>query len=121
VKHYAVEVTGTTAAAILAHARYIADDRQEPQGAEAWLASAWDAVESLETMPKRCPVAAGFDGVPYEVRSVLAGSVSLLFTVSDERDTVWVIAVRGQGQLPRLDQLPPTLDALVDEDDRRDP
>jgi hypothetical protein len=35
-------VTDTTAAAILAHARYIAVDRQEPIDAQRWLESAWD-------------------------------------------------------------------------------
>lgn len=120
-KRYAVEVTDATEAAILAHAHYIAVDRQEPQGGLAWLESAWDAVDSLETMPKRCAIAEEDEDVPYEVRFILAGSVSLLFTVDEDRATVWVIAVRGQGQLPRPEQLPPTLDALIDEGARRDP
>lgn len=92
-KRYAVEVTDTTAAAILAHARYIAVDRCEPMGAQSWLESAWDVVDSLETMPKRCPIAPEGEVVPYEVRSILAGSVTLLFTVDEPRATVWVIAV----------------------------
>ncbi len=111
-KHFAVEVTDTTAAAIVDHARYIAVERQEPVNAQRWLESAWDAVDSLETMPKRCGIAPEDEDVSYEVRFILAGSVSLLFTVDEERSSVWVIAVRGEGRLPRPEDLPASLAKL---------
>jgi len=114
-KRYAVEVTHTTAAAIVEQARYIAIDQQQPLNARGWLESAWDAVDSLETMPRRCALAPENENVPYEVRSISAGSTSLLFTVDEERSTVWVIAVRGQGQLPRPERLPGSLDELQDD------
>lgn len=113
-KRYAVEVTATTEAAIVAQARYIAIDQQQPFNAQGWLESAWDAVDSLETMPRRCAIAAEDEDVPYEVRFVLTGSVSLLFTVDEERSTVWVIAMRGQGQLPSPERLPHLLNQLRD-------
>jgi len=69
-KRYAVEVTDTTAAAIVHHARYIAIERQEPLNAQAWLEAAWDKVDSLETMPKRCAIAPEDEDVPYEVRAI---------------------------------------------------
>jgi hypothetical protein len=50
--------------------------------------------------------------VEYEVRFVLAGRESLLFTVDDERATVWVIALRGQGPLPKPENLPRSTGAL---------
>ena len=45
-RRYAVEVTDTTAAAIVEQARYIAIDQQQPLNAQGWLESAWDAVDS---------------------------------------------------------------------------
>lgn len=105
-KRYAVEITDTALAALFAHAHFIAFEQQEPANAKRWIESAWDAIESLETMPNRCASAEEDKEVSYQVRCILVGSVSLLFTVDEERATVWVIAVRGQGQLPKPRDLP---------------
>ena len=72
----------------------------------------WDAVDSLETFPHSRPTAEENDEVDYEVRFVLAGRESLLFTVDEGRQTVWVIALRGQGQLPKPENLPLSTDTL---------
>lgn len=111
-KRYSVELTDTAATAILIHARYIAEHRREPLNAERWLESVWDAVDSLECMPRRCAVAEEDEYLDYEVRAILAGSVSLLLTIDDELEIVWIVAVRGEGQLPRPEQLPSSLDVL---------
>jgi plasmid stabilization system protein ParE len=74
--------------------------------AERWIQRVWDAVDSLEQFPRRGALAEENDDVDYEVRQLLVGSSTLLFTVDDERNTVWVIALRGEGQLPRPQDLP---------------
>ena len=112
-RRYAVELTDAAMSAIHAQARYIAIDRQEPHNAQRWLQLAWDAIESLETMPKRCPLAEENQNVEYEARLVLVGTKSLIITVDDERATVWVIALRGEGQLSRPEYLPQHLDEII--------
>ncbi len=52
------------------------------------------------------------EDVDYEVRFILAGTKSPLFTVDDERQVVWIIALRGEGRLPRPESLPRSLDVL---------
>ncbi|MCB9918589.1 MAG: type II toxin-antitoxin system RelE/ParE family toxin [Planctomycetes bacterium] len=110
--HYAVEVTDTAMAAIIAHARFIAIDRKEPLNAQGWLEAAWDAAQSLHAMPARCAIATETDFAPYAVRYIMAGNTALLFTIDDDHQVVWVIALRGKGQLPRPEQLPKRLASL---------
>ena len=69
-------------------------------------------MDSLERFPRRAALALENDDVDYEVRQLLVGSPALLFTVDDERSVVWVIALRGEGQLPRPENLPSGHDAL---------
>jgi plasmid stabilization system protein ParE len=104
-KEYAVVVTEITEAALNDHALYIAVERQEPLNAARWLENTFDAIQTLKTFPKRCPLAEESDDVSYEVRKLQVGSPVLLFTVDDDRRTVWVIAFRGEGQLPRPQDL----------------
>jgi plasmid stabilization system protein ParE len=111
-KRYTVEVTDAAMAAIHAQARYVAIKEAQPVNAQSWLGAVWDAIDALETFPRAHPIAEENDDVEYEVRFVLAGRESLLFTVDDERATVWVIALRGQGQLPKPENLPHSTGAL---------
>ncbi|MEO0852134.1 MAG: type II toxin-antitoxin system RelE/ParE family toxin [Cyanobacteria bacterium J06648_11] len=111
-KEYAVEITQTAEAALHAHARYIAVEKREPMEAIRWLESAIDGVRSLRHMPMRCSLAEENSAVAYEVRQLLVGSPALLLTIDEERQTVWVFAFRGQGQLPRLNELPPDLGSI---------
>lgn len=105
---YEVKLTDVALVAISQQARYIAAEQQQPQNAERWLQGVWDAVDSLEQLPTRAPLAAENDEVDYEVRHLIVGGSALLFTIDDTRDTVWVIALRGTGQLPRtLPDAPP--------------
>ncbi len=105
-KRYAVELTDSAVATIHAQLRFIAVERRQPSNAERWLRMVWHAVESLETFPHGQPLPPENDHVPYEVRFVLAGHESLLFTIDEEDLTVRIIAMRGQGQLPISKDLP---------------
>ena len=102
-KKNGVEVTEAAFDAISEQARYIAVDQQQPMNAEEWLQSAWEVIDSLETLPHCCAIAEENEDVDYEVRFILAGRTSLLFTVDEDRETVWIIALRGEGQLPQSD------------------
>ncbi len=106
-KRYTVELTDTAMDAIHAQLRFIAIEQRQPPHAERWLAMVWDAVDSLETFPHGQPLATENEDVPYEVRFVLAGHESLLFTIEEDQQLVRIIAMRGQGQLPISDDLPP--------------
>ena len=111
-KRYAVELTEAALAAITDQAHYIKVVQQAPLNAERWLRRVWDVVDSLEQFPRRGALAEENDDVDYEVRQLLVGSPALLFTVDDEQNMVWVIALRGEGQLPRPENLPSGHSAL---------
>ncbi len=104
---YAVELTDAARASIAAYARYIAVDGKAPKEAERWLEGIWDAVDSLEDWPRRCPTAEEDAYVGYDVRQLVIHSHLLLFTVDHDRRTVWVLALRHGHQRPRPADLPP--------------
>lgn len=93
-------------AAITAQARYIAVETEAPRIAQLWLARIWDAVDSLEQWPLRTSKAKEDDYVGYEVRQLVVGNHLLLFTVEEERRTVWIIGLRHGKRLPRPGDLP---------------
>jgi plasmid stabilization system protein ParE len=73
---YAVEVTDAALAAIIAQARYIGIDAQEPINASHWLERVWDAVDSLQRWPRRAAKAEEDAYVEYEVRQLVARPLS---------------------------------------------
>jgi plasmid stabilization system protein ParE len=91
---YAVEVTEVALDAIAEQARYIAVDVQAPLNAARWVERIWDAVDALEQLPRRGPLAEENSYVEYEVRQLVVGNHLLLFTVDEERRTVWVLGLR---------------------------
>lgn len=107
---YAVELADAALAAIQSQARHIAVDGQAPLNAQRWLQRVWDAIDSLEQWPRRAPKAEEDALVDFEVRELVVGSHLLLFTVDDERRTVWIVGLRHGHRLPRRGDLPrPTL------------
>lgn len=112
---YRVETTDVARDLIREQARYIAVDRQAPLNAARWLEQVWDAVDGLEQMPARCPLAEEDGTKPYEVRRALVGDYVLLFTIDERARTVWIIGFRHGGRLPRPDDLP---DAMPSGDER---
>lgn len=115
---YAVELTATALAAIDRQVEFIAVEKQEPLGAQRWLASVWKAVGSLERFPKRTQLAAENSYKEYEVRQLAVGSQLLLLWVDDDRRKVWIIGLRGSAQRPRPEDLPHSLDELSDDEGR---
>jgi len=114
---YVVELTDAALAAITEHARYIAIERRSPKNAERWLERVWDAVDSLEKLPRRAAKAQEDDYVDYEVWQLVVDSHLLLFTVDDDKRTVWIIGLRHGRRRPRPHELSPDLDALRGSDE----
>ncbi len=112
---YSVEVTDAAFVAIRKHARYIAIESQSPQNAKRWLDRVWDAVDSLERLPRRAAKAHEDEFVAYEVRQLVVGSHLLLFTIDDEQRKVWVVGLRHGRRLPRPEELPEDRASLEDE------
>jgi plasmid stabilization system protein ParE len=103
---YTVELTETALSAISEQARYIAIEAQAPLNAQRWLESIWDAVDSLEQFPRRGALAQEDEYLEYEVRKLVVGSHLLLFTVDDDRRTVWIVGLRHGHRLPLPEELP---------------
>jgi len=114
---YTVELTDTAFAAIAEHARYIAIEGRAPYNAQRWLERVWDAIDSLETLPRRAAKAQEDYYVAYEVRQLVVDSHLLLFAVDDEKRSVWIVGLRHGHRRPRPDDLPPDLDALRGRDE----
>jgi len=101
VSRYRVEITDDAYEAFRSQARYIAIDEQAPLNAQRWLEGLWKMVESLETLPRRYRRAPEDALRPYEVRRALYHKHAVLFTIDDENRVVYVLGLRGPGQLPR--------------------
>ena len=112
-KHYRVRVTATAAEAIERHAHFIAHEQHALGSARRWLEAIWDAVHSLHALPNRARLAEEDASVDYVVRRLVVFQHILLFTVDEERSTVFVIGVRHGHRLPRPKELPQSQSELV--------
>jgi plasmid stabilization system protein ParE len=102
---YEVHLTETALEAIRAQARYIAVDARSPQNAQRWLEAILDAIDSLAQFPGRAAKAEEDRYVDYEVRQLVMGQHLLLFTVDEDRHSVWVLSLRHGHRLPRPGEL----------------
>lgn len=89
--------------AIDAYIRYLAIDQQAPEAASKMLGLIWEAVNSLETFPHRCPLAPENEFSTRTIRVIRVKSVLLLFSVNDEKSRVDVVGFRHGRQLPITD------------------
>ena len=85
---------------------YIAEEQQAPLNASRMFERIWDAKDSLEMFPNRCPYAPENDIRDYEIRMRIVNSCLLLFTVDEQRRVVNVIGFRGGSQEPLDHTLP---------------
>ena len=114
---FSVEITDTAFVTIRKHARYIAVERQSPENAKRWLERVWDAVDSLERLPRRAAKAQEDEFLAYEVRQLVVGSHLLLFTIDDDQRKVWVIGLRHGHRLPRPEDLPEDRASIESDDE----
>ncbi|MFW6192522.1 MAG: type II toxin-antitoxin system RelE/ParE family toxin [Gemmatimonadota bacterium] len=69
-----------------------------PSAADAWLDEMADAMNSLASLPDRCPLAPEDDAFPGTIRQLLRARHRILFTVSEETATVHVLHIRHQAR-----------------------
>lgn len=86
--------------------RYIAIEQESPLNAQGWLEDLWDAIETLEQMPHRCALAEEGGYRPFEIRKLVHGEYLILFTIDNERQTVFVIGVRHGMRQARPNERP---------------
>lgn len=99
---YRVEVARNAKNAIFVQARFIAEDK--PQAAEGWLNRVFDSMDTLESMPRRHPLAAKLsEELGLEVRRLVIGDYLLFFCVHDEAGVVEVLRFRHGAQRPLLE------------------
>ena len=95
---YRVELAATAKADIREQAQWIREN-VSPAAATKWLDGLYKAIDTLQTGPLRCPVAAEGDKFPEEIRELLYGKGGkqkhkhrIIFTVRE--DAVYVLYVR---------------------------
>ena len=77
---------------------YIADDSID--NALRWYDHIKEKIQSLETMPDRCPKAPESELVDFVIFHLIVGNYRVLYRI--EGDTVQVLHVRGWGQENKL-------------------
>ena len=85
-KNYTVNITDEVDAEIRKAFFYIFE-RSEPN-AITWLRGLYQAIDTLETMPERCPLIRESDAFEREVHNLLFHSHRIIFTVNDEASVV---------------------------------
>lgn len=69
---YRIELAATAKADIRVQAHWLFD-RLSPAAADKWLDGLYEAINTLQTRPSRCSVAAESDKFPEEIRELLYG------------------------------------------------
>lgn len=98
---YLVEMSATAEAHIFGQAKYIANEKREPESAKRWLERIWDAADSLELSPQRCALAPENNFLPIEVRMLVVASHLMLFTIDNDKKKVKIIGLRHHRALPK--------------------
>lgn len=95
---YRIELAATAKADIYGQARWLRDELS-PAAAEKWLSGLYKAIDTLQSRPSRCPVAAEDEKFAEEIRELLYGRHGkrrhkhrIIFTI--RRDSVYILYVR---------------------------
>lgn len=91
---YRVDVEESAEEKIRLYIRYIAVDQKSPQAAERMLDRIWDAIDSLELFPFRCPLAPENEFREPEIRMKIFGPCVLLYNTDEIERLVTVIGFR---------------------------
>ncbi len=104
--NYRVVITSEALAGIERFLDYIAIDQQAPLNAERWWRKALTAIETLDQLPHRCPLAPENEFRDYTIRMLIVDRCLFLYTVDERQKTVRVIGFRHGSQLPKPEELP---------------
>lgn len=91
---YNVDIPDTVFAALEEQAFYIAQDSVE--AALKWYDLMEEKIQTLETLPARCPIAEESRYFDFEVRQLIIGNYRVLFRI--EGTIVRILHVRGSRQ-----------------------
>jgi plasmid stabilization system protein ParE len=97
---YRVIISDDALAGVVAFLDYIADTKQMPLTADRWWAKALAKVETLRTMPRRCPLAPENEFSRYELRMLIVDRCLFIFQIDEETRTVRIVKFRHGSQLP---------------------
>jgi plasmid stabilization system protein ParE len=111
---YRVELAAAAKADIREAARWVRD-RASPATADKWLAGLLKTINSLETRPLRCPVAAESHKFPTEIHELLHGKrkqdrYRIIFQVIER--PVYVLYFKNDPRFRFLDQVPGAIDRI---------
>ncbi|NQZ08130.1 MAG: type II toxin-antitoxin system RelE/ParE family toxin [Algicola sp.] len=97
-KKYQVNISPTAEDDITRRYLQIAGDA--PQNALNWYMSIIEAIENLDQMPQRCPVAPEDEHIRMGIRHLIIGHYRILFVIGD--DTVEVLHIRHHSMERKL-------------------
>ena len=98
---FRVRVTDRAMRAIDDHVSYIAHEKQEPVNASRVLGAIERAIDTLETMPHRCPKAPEDAFVDDTIRMLIVKmTLLLLYRVDESAKEVTIIGFRHGSQSP---------------------
>jgi plasmid stabilization system protein ParE len=86
--HYTAEISEAAFVDAENYLRFLCSERQEPAYAERWWNGLIDAMLSLETMPRRCPLIPERKYFKEELRHLIYQSHRIIFTVTGNKVTV---------------------------------
>ena len=97
---YRVLVSDEALDAVRAYLNYIAVSQQLPLTAARWWKRALARVETLRSMPRRCPLAPENEFSDHELRMLIVNHCLFIFNIDDATRTVRVVKFRHTAQLP---------------------
>ena len=97
---FTIEIVPEASKNIEAQARFIAEEKSEPQSAATWLAEVYDAIASLEFMPGRCSLAPENKLSSKTIYMLPIHSHFILFGIDEDVLKVSVYSFRAGRELP---------------------
>ena len=94
---YRVRTTPRAESDAVAIYSWIAEHEGQPDNASRWLDGLQEAIESLSTQPRRCPLAPESRSFADEIRQLLYHRHRILFLI--EHDAVFVLHIRHSSRL----------------------
>ncbi|MEN1680595.1 MAG: type II toxin-antitoxin system RelE/ParE family toxin [Planctomycetota bacterium] len=91
------------------YVEYIAVDQQMPETATRWLEKALAEVQTLSTLPNRCPPAPEDEKSQHRIRMLIVDRCLFLYRVDEATRSVRILRMRHGSQQP-LDLSQPALD-----------
>ncbi|MEM6331189.1 MAG: hypothetical protein AAF790_13195 [Planctomycetota bacterium] len=99
-KTYRVVITDEAVGQARAYLWHIAVEQEMPLTAARWWRKADAMIQTLSTIPNRCPYAPENEHSRYELRMLLVDECLFVFHVDEETRSVWVVRFRHGKQEP---------------------